>query len=81
MARLSLICSCCLDFFSLYQVVFSESRNSPFILFIKDVEKFIVGNSESCITFKSKLEKLPDNVVVIGSHTHNDNRKEKVKCF
>lgn len=45
---------------------------------MKDAEKCIVGNSESYGTFKSKLEKLPDNVVVIGSHTHTDNRKEKV---
>lgn len=37
-----------------------------------------MGNSESYSTFKSRLEKLPDNVVVIGSHTQNDNRKEKV---
>lgn len=37
-----------------------------------------MGNSESYSTFKSRLEKLPDNVVVIGSQTQNDNRKEKV---
>lgn len=53
---------------------------------MKDAEKSIVGNSESYSTFKSRLEKLPDNVVVIGSHTHTDNRKEKVSfvqslCF
>ena len=48
----------------------------PFILFMKDAEKSIVGNEVS--TFRSKLDKLPDNVVVIGSHTHTDNRKEKV---
>ncbi|KAM7475733.1 hypothetical protein LguiB_022976 [Lonicera macranthoides] len=62
---------------TLFEAVFSESRNSPFILFMKDAEKSIVGNSESYSTFKSRLEKLPDNVVVIGSHTHTDNRKEK----
>jgi hypothetical protein len=45
---------------------------------MKDAEKSIVGNSDSYSTFKSRLEKLPDNVVVIGSHTQNDNRKEKV---
>jgi hypothetical protein len=43
---------------------------------MKDAEKSIVGNEVS--TFRSKLDKLPDNVVVIGSHTHIDNRKEKV---
>uniref|UniRef100_A0A2N9E8F9 AAA+ ATPase domain-containing protein n=1 Tax=Fagus sylvatica TaxID=28930 RepID=A0A2N9E8F9_FAGSY len=60
---------------TLFEVVFSESRSSPFILFMKDAEKSIVGNEVS--TFRSKLDKLPDNVVVIGSHTHIDNRKEK----
>lgn len=45
------------------------------MLFIKDIEKSVVGNSE---VLKSKLESLPPNVVVIGSHIHPDNRKEKV---
>ncbi|XP_024976469.1 uncharacterized protein LOC112514310 isoform X3 [Cynara cardunculus var. scolymus] len=62
---------------TLFEVVSSESRNLPFILFMKDAEKSIVGSSESYSTFKTRLEKLPDNVVVIGSHTHTDNRKEK----
>ncbi|XP_059442717.1 uncharacterized protein LOC132174960 isoform X3 [Corylus avellana] len=62
---------------TLFEVVTSESRSSPFILFMKDAEKSMVGNGDSYSTFKSKLEKLPDNVVVIGSHTHTDNRKEK----
>jgi hypothetical protein len=66
---------------SFSQVVTSESRSSPFILFMKDAEKSMVGNGDSYSTFKSKLEKLPDNVVVIGSHTHIDNRKEKVTCW
>jgi hypothetical protein len=61
----------------LFQVVTSESRDSPFILFMKEAEKSIVGNGDP-YSFKSKLEKLPDNVVVIGSHTHSDSRKEKV---
>ncbi|KAG5028187.1 hypothetical protein JHK87_011701 [Glycine soja] len=61
---------------SLFEVVFSESRSAPFILFMKDAEKSIVGNGDSH-SFKSKLENLPDNVVVIGSHTQNDSRKEK----
>ncbi|GMH01158.1 hypothetical protein Nepgr_002997 [Nepenthes gracilis] len=62
---------------TLFEAIFNESRSSPFILFIKDAEKSIVGNSESFSTFKSRLEKLPDNVVVIGSHAQSDNRKEK----
>lgn len=60
------------------QVVTSESRSTPFILFMKDAEKSIVGNVDSLSTFKSKIEKLCDNVVVIVLHTHSDNRKEKV---
>ncbi|PWA67652.1 P-loop containing nucleoside triphosphate hydrolases superfamily protein [Artemisia annua] len=62
---------------TLFEVVTSESRNVPFILFMKDAEKSIVGSSESYSTFKSSLEKLPDNVVVIGSQSQTDNRKEK----
>jgi len=30
------------------------------------------------ITLKSKLENLPENIVVIASQTQLDNRKEKV---
>ncbi|KAL7161827.1 hypothetical protein ACSBR2_042322 [Camellia fascicularis] len=61
----------------LFETVFSESRSSPFILFVKDAEKSIVGNSELFATFKSKLEKLPDNTVIIGSRTQTDISKEK----
>lgn len=62
---------------TLFEAISKESRNCPFILFIKDAEKSIVANSESYSTFKNRLESLPDNVVVIGSYTQNDNRKEK----
>ncbi|KAL6280916.1 hypothetical protein ACE6H2_017797 [Prunus campanulata] len=62
---------------TLFEAVHSESRSSPFILFMKDAEKSLVGNSDSFSTFRARLDKLPDNVVVIGSHTHTDNRKEK----
>lgn len=62
---------------TLFEAVSSESRNSPFILFMKDAEKSIAGNSDAFPTFKSRIEKLPNNIVVIGSHTHTDNRKEK----
>lgn len=61
-----------------YPAVHNESRNSPFILFMKYAEKSIAGNPDTCSTFKSKLEKLPDNVVAIASHTQTDNCKEKV---
>ncbi|KAG9130737.1 hypothetical protein Leryth_012689 [Lithospermum erythrorhizon] len=62
---------------TLFDAIHSESRDSPFILFMKDTEKSIVGNSEAYSTFRSKFENLPESVVVIGSHTHSDNRKEK----
>lgn len=62
---------------ALFEAISDESRSCPFILFIKDGEKSIVGNSESYSTFRSRLEKLPDNVVVIASQTQIDNRKEK----
>ncbi|XAR50320.1 Adenosinetriphosphatase [Bertholletia excelsa] len=62
---------------TLFEAVCSESRSSPFILFMKDAEKSIVGNQEAVSTFKSRLEKLPDNIVIIASHTQTDNRKEK----
>lgn len=45
---------------------------------MKDAEKSMAGNSESYSTFRSRLEKLPANIIVIGSHAHTDNRKEKV---
>lgn len=38
----------------------------------------MVGNPEAFAAFKLKLEKLPENVVVIASYTQTDNRKEKV---
>ncbi|KAG5602489.1 hypothetical protein H5410_033859 [Solanum commersonii] len=62
---------------TLFEVVFNESRKSPFILFVKDADKVMAGNSELYSTFKSRLEKLPDNVITIGSHAHTDNHKEK----
>ncbi|KAH0749729.1 hypothetical protein KY290_028961 [Solanum tuberosum] len=62
---------------TLFEVVFNESRKSPFILFVKDADKVMGGNSELYSTFKSRLEKLPDNVITIGSHAHTDNHKEK----
>ncbi|KAG8389476.1 hypothetical protein BUALT_Bualt02G0233300 [Buddleja alternifolia] len=61
----------------LFEVASIESRNSPLILFLKDIEKSVVGNPEAYATFKTKLETLPKNVVVIASHTQTDSRKEK----
>lgn len=70
--------------FICFQVVHAESKTCPFILFLKDAEKFVVGNSDSYSALKSRLEYLPENLIVIGSQTHSDNRNEKVvtvQCF
>jgi len=50
-------------------------------LFLKDIEKSLVGNSDVYATLKSKLETLPENIVVIASQTQLDSRKEKVGNF
>ncbi|KAF3680423.1 Katanin p60 ATPase-containing subunit [Capsicum annuum] len=62
---------------TLFEVVSRESRNSPVILFMKDAEKTMAGNSVSYSTYKSRLEKIPDYIVIIGSHTHTDDHKEE----
>lgn len=46
---------------------------------MKDIEKAMVGSSDSYTVLKIKLENLPKNVVIIGSHTQMDSRKEKVR--
>ncbi|PHT28131.1 hypothetical protein CQW23_32271 [Capsicum baccatum] len=63
---------------TLFVVVIRESRNSPVILFMKDAEKTTAGNSVSYSMYKSWLEKIPDNIVIIGSHFHSDDQKEEV---
>lgn len=37
-----------------------------------------MGNSDVYATLKSKLENLPENIVVMASQTQLDSRKEKV---
>ncbi|KAG8370650.1 hypothetical protein BUALT_Bualt13G0005300 [Buddleja alternifolia] len=61
----------------IFEVASEESKTSALILFMKDVEKSMVGNPEAYADFKNKLETLPENVVVIASHTQTDSRKEK----
>ncbi|KAF5198563.1 Aaa-type atpase family protein [Thalictrum thalictroides] len=61
----------------LFEVASAESKKDPLIVFIKEIEKSVLGNTEACTLFKAQLEKLPENVVVIGSNTQMDNRKEK----
>lgn len=64
-------------FYSL-KVALDASKSCPLVLFVKDVEKAIGGNYDAGQFLRSKLENLPENVVVIGSHIHPDSRKEKV---
>jgi hypothetical protein len=45
---------------------------------LKDVEKSFTGITESLSSLRSKLESLPSGVLIIGSHTQMDSRKEKV---
>ncbi|PHT51619.1 hypothetical protein CQW23_06081 [Capsicum baccatum] len=61
----------------LFEVVSSESINSPVILFMKDAAKSVEGNLVSYSTYKSRLEELLDNVVIIGSHAQTNKHKEK----
>ncbi|XP_073054232.1 uncharacterized protein [Primulina eburnea] len=60
----------------LFEVASLESKSSPLILFVKDIEKSVVGSSAAYALLKTKLENLPENLVVIASHTQTDNRKE-----
>lgn len=60
-----------------FEVAKDECRNGPLIVFLKDMEKCMSGNPEAYVEIKSKLENLPDNLVVIASHTQPDSRKEK----
>ncbi|PHU20131.1 hypothetical protein BC332_11282 [Capsicum chinense] len=62
---------------ALFEVVSSESINSPVILFMKDSAKSVAGNLVSYSTYKSRLEELLDNIVIIGSHAHTNKHKEK----
>ncbi|KAG1365229.1 putative ATPase family AAA domain-containing protein 1 [Cocos nucifera] len=61
----------------LLEVVSEESKNGPLIILIKDIEKSMAGGTETYLTLKSKLELMPAGVLIIGSHTQIDNRKEK----
>ncbi|KAL8054847.1 hypothetical protein ABFX02_04G019300 [Erythranthe guttata] len=61
----------------LFEVVSAESKVSPLILFLKDIEKSLSGNTEAYTSLKVKLDSLSENIVVIASHTQTDSRKEK----
>ncbi|XP_073130017.1 uncharacterized protein [Henckelia pumila] len=60
-----------------FEVASLESKNSPLILFVKDIEKYVVGSCAAYALLKTKLDNLPENLVVIASHTQTDSRKEK----
>ncbi|KAL8513445.1 hypothetical protein ACS0TY_012780 [Phlomoides rotata] len=66
-----------LGIYELFEVACIESRSSPLIVFLKDVEKSVCGNLDAYAALKIKLEFLPQRVVVIASHTQTDPEKEK----
>ncbi|KAK6154195.1 hypothetical protein DH2020_013834 [Rehmannia glutinosa] len=61
----------------LFEVASIECQSSPLILYLKDIEKSMAANPEAYAALKVKLETLPENIVVIASHTQTDSRKEK----
>lgn len=66
---------------TLCQVVTSESKKSPLILFMKDVERSFVDNPCIYTALQRKLKKLAENIIVIGSYIKVDKSKEKVIQF
>ena len=63
------------------QVISEENKSGPLIVLLKDVEKSFTGITESLSSLRSKLESLPSGVLIIGSHTQMDSRKEKVRAL
>ncbi|KAL1216574.1 ATPase family AAA domain-containing protein FIGL1 [Cardamine amara subsp. amara] len=61
----------------IFEVALNESERGSLILFLKDIEKSVSGNTDVYVTLKSKLDSLPENIVVIASQTQLDSRKEK----
>ncbi|AQK48438.1 AAA-type ATPase family protein, partial [Zea mays] len=61
----------------LIEVISEENKSGPLIVLLKDVEKSFTGVTESLSSLRSKLESLPPGVLIIGSHTQMDSRKEK----
>ncbi|KAK7259344.1 hypothetical protein RIF29_24948 [Crotalaria pallida] len=58
----------------IFEVISNLSKCGALLVFMKDIEKVMVGKYEN---LKSKLENLQPNVVVIGSHTQGDNQNDK----
>ncbi|KAK8967529.1 Katanin p60 ATPase-containing subunit A1 [Platanthera guangdongensis] len=61
----------------LIEVVIEESKTGPLIVFLKDAEKSLAVGADSYLSLKNRLESLPAGVLLIGSHTQMDNRKDK----
>ncbi|KAF8015092.1 hypothetical protein BT93_H0785 [Corymbia citriodora subsp. variegata] len=61
----------------IFEVALNASKSCPLVIFVKDVEKAVVASPDAGQVFRAKLENLPGNVVVIGSHIQMDSRKEK----
>ncbi|KAG2260472.1 hypothetical protein Bca52824_079766 [Brassica carinata] len=61
----------------IFEVASSESENGSLILFLKDIEKSVLGSTDVYATLKSKLENLPEKVVVIASQIQLDSQKDK----
>lgn len=61
----------------IFEVAKDECKNGPMILYLKDMEKCMAGNPDAYGELKSKLENLPEKLIVIASHTQADSRKEK----
>ncbi|KAI8541329.1 hypothetical protein RHMOL_Rhmol08G0052600 [Rhododendron molle] len=63
------------------EAIMCASRDSPLILFVKDVDKFVQESPEAYLVVKYLINKLPENVFVIGSQTDTENNKEKESYF
>ncbi|XP_047316627.1 uncharacterized protein LOC124920228 isoform X2 [Impatiens glandulifera] len=61
----------------LFEVATNEAKGSSLVIFLKDIEKSMAGSADAHTLLKTKLDNLPDNIVVIVSHIHADSRKEK----
>ncbi|KAM3312622.1 hypothetical protein ACQJBY_032468 [Aegilops geniculata] len=61
----------------LIEVISEASKIGSLIVLLKDVEKSFTGITESFSSLRNKLELLPPGVLIIGSHTQMDSRKEK----
>ncbi|KAI3933539.1 hypothetical protein MKX01_032644, partial [Papaver californicum] len=52
---------------SLYKVLVSESKTSPIVLYLRDVEKLVLRSQRVQILFQKMLQKLSGPVLILGS--------------